>query len=68
MDQNEQPQKRIVYAPQPDTSVSAPAVISIELAEDEDVEWQWTHLANGKSIVTGYTIIKPTEQPQQPTT
>lgn len=68
MDQNEQPQKRIVYAPQPDTTLSAPAVISVELAEDEQVEWQWTHLANGKSIVTGYTIIQPTEQPQEPTT
>jgi hypothetical protein len=67
MDHSEQqePQKRIVYAPQPDTTLSAPAVISIELAEDEDVEWQWTHLANGTSIITGYMIIKPAEQRQE---
>jgi hypothetical protein len=57
-----------VYAPQPDTTLSAPAVVSVDLAEAEEVEWQWTHLANGKSIVTGYTIIKPAEQPQESTT
>ncbi len=70
MDQHEpqEPQKRIVYAPQPDTTLSSPAVLSVELAADEDVEWQWTHLANGKSIVTGYTIFKPAEQPQEQAT
>jgi hypothetical protein len=32
------------------------------------IECQWTRLANGKSIITGYTIIKPTAQPPEPAT
>jgi hypothetical protein len=64
MDQNEQqePQKRIVYAPQPNHAQQAPAVISVELAEDEDVQWQWTHFNDGRSAITGYTIVKQAEQ------
>lgn len=62
--QNQVPQKRTVYAPQPDRTVAGPAVISVELNEDEDVQWQWTHYTDGRSAVTGYTIVKQTEQPQ----
>lgn len=63
MDQDEQPpQKRTVYAPQPNDAQQAPAVISVELAEDEDVQWQWTHYTDGRSAVTGYTIVKRDEQ------
>ena len=53
--------KRIVYAPQSDHIPSASAVISVELDEDEEVEWQWTHL-NGRSVVTGYSIVKQAVQ------
>ncbi|HEX6290533.1 MAG TPA: hypothetical protein VFZ66_15195 [Herpetosiphonaceae bacterium] len=64
-DQNEQqPKKRTVFAPQPDNAAPAPAVISVELDEDEDVQWQWTHYSGGRSAVTGYTIVKKTEQPE----
>ena len=64
MDRNEQqePQKRTVYAPQPNDAQQAPAVISVELAEDEDVQWQWTHYTDGHSAVTGYTIVKREQQ------
>ncbi|MBV9790630.1 MAG: hypothetical protein JOZ51_20725 [Chloroflexi bacterium] len=60
MDQDEQqePQKRTVYAPQSNDAQQTPAVISVELAEDEDVQWQWTHYTDGRSAVTGYTIVK----------
>ena len=64
MDQGDRPvsKKRTVYAPQAkpqsECSPKPPAVISVELDEDEDVEWTWTHTSCGKSIVTGYTIIK----------
>jgi hypothetical protein len=33
------------------------------LDEDEDIEWTWTHTSDGKSVVTGYTIIKRTDIP-----
>lgn len=60
MSQDQQAAKktRTVYAPQAEGVSAAPQVISVELADDEEVEWQWTHTADGKSIVTGYTIIK----------
>ena len=48
--------KRTVYAPQPDHMTTPPTVISVELGEDEKVEWHWTHFADGRSCVTGYTI------------
>lgn len=54
--------KRTVYAPQPDHLSLRPTVISVELDEDEEVEWEWTHFADGRSCVTGYTIVKTTGQ------
>ncbi|MDQ5854382.1 MAG: hypothetical protein M3380_20395 [Chloroflexota bacterium] len=56
--------KRTVYAPQPHNAPPSPQVISVELDEDEDVHWQWTHFADGRSAVTGYTIVKKGEQPK----
>jgi len=47
--------KRTVYAAWPERGVKHPAVISVELDEDEEVEWTWTHTADGRSVVTGYT-------------
>ena len=57
-------QKRIVTAPQQtsilnSTTVNIPsAVISVELKENEDVEWIWTAYPNGQRVVTGYNIIQ----------
>ena len=50
--------KRVVYPPQPMLVPGYPAVTHVVLEEDEDVEWQWTHFEDGRTIVTGYTIIK----------
>ena len=61
-DQQQAPQKRTVYAPQPNDAQQAPAVISVELDAVEDVQWQWTHYTDGRSAVTGYTIVKRDEQ------
>jgi hypothetical protein len=36
--------------------------LSVELEPDEDVRWHWTHFADGRSMVTGYTIVKATRQ------
>lgn len=49
--------KRVEYAPScgPDTSSG---VISVVLGEDEDVRWCWTHYPDGRSVVTGYEVIK----------
>ena len=62
--ENNQPdkQKRTVSAPQPvsvqiDTAL-ANRVISVNLDDDEEVEWTWTSLPNGQSYVSGYTIKK----------
>ena len=61
----EKGKKRTVYAPQAERNSSPPAIISVELDEDEDVEWIWTHTADGKSVVTGYIITKRTDKPRQ---
>jgi hypothetical protein len=51
--------KRTVLAPMSWGLVGAPAVVSVTLEEDEDVIWHWTHFTDGRSMVTGYTIVKP---------
>jgi hypothetical protein len=61
----EKGKKRTVYAPQAERDTKAPAVISVELDEDEDVEWIWTHTADRKSVVTGYIITKRSDKPRQ---
>jgi hypothetical protein len=62
---SEKSKKRTVYAPQAERNSTPPAVISVILDEDEDVEWIWTHTADGKSVVTGYIITKRTDKPRQ---
>ena len=57
-------QKRIVTAPQQSlfsnsTTTTIPsAVISVELNENEEVQWIWTTYPNGQRVVTGYNIIQ----------
>jgi hypothetical protein len=63
--ETEKGNKRTVYAPQAERNSLPPAVISVELEEDEDVEWIWTHTADGKSVVTGYIITKRADKPSQ---
>lgn len=48
--------KRIVNAPPPSNPELLTGVLSVECAEDEDVEWSWTETANGR-FVSGYQII-----------
>ncbi len=61
----EKSKKRTVYAPPAERNSTPPEVISVELAEDEDVEWIWTHTADGQSVITGYIITKSTDKPRQ---
>ena len=61
---NSQERKRIVTAPQTNsflgsTAINIPStVISVELNENEEVDWIWTTYANGQRVVTGYNIIQ----------
>ncbi len=61
---NQENKTRIVTAPQPSLSLGSSAtnipstVISVELNENESVEWIWTTYSNGQRVVTGYKIIK----------
>jgi hypothetical protein len=55
--------KRTVCAPQSD--VAAGVALSVELAEDEEVTWQWSHGADGRSRITGYQIHKRPSGPAQ---
>lgn len=42
--------------------IPSPAVVSVLLDEGEDVEWVWTHAADGMSVVTGYKIAKSSDR------
>ena len=49
----------------PQADVAAGVALSVELAEDEEVNWQWTHGADGRSRITGYQIHKRPTGPGQ---
>ncbi|MEM8723437.1 MAG: hypothetical protein AAGE84_29830 [Cyanobacteria bacterium P01_G01_bin.39] len=61
---NQENKKRIVTAPQQSlllnsTTNNIPStVISIELNENEEVQWIWTTYPNGQRVATGYNIIQ----------
>src|SRR5262245_56922507 len=54
--------KRIVQAPSSGSSDLPGQVLSVELGEEEEVVWQWTHRPDGSSVVTGYEVVKKTEE------
>jgi hypothetical protein len=37
--------------------VRPPALLGVDLADHEDIEWIWQHTAEGQSQVTGYRIV-----------
>lgn len=49
--------RRIVYAPRAayPANNTTRMIVSVALADDEDVEWHWSHSEAG-SVVTGYTV------------
>ena len=57
--------KRIVHAPSSGALDLPGQVLSVELGEDEEVIWQWTHRPDGTSAVTGYEIVKMTEEKRE---
>ena len=52
-----QTKQRRVYPPSRGLGMSAGGLLSVTLEEDEDVLWHWTHHQDGRSVVTGYTIV-----------
>ncbi len=52
--------RRTVLAPPPIINGTQPptSLISVDLAEGEDVEWTWTFLPDGGRYVSGYTLLK----------
>jgi len=54
-------QRRTITAPPPSAiSPSLPPnrVLSVAVADDEEVEWIWTSTSDGTSYVSGYRILK----------
>ena len=54
--------KRVVQAPFQGGAALAGQVLSVELGEEEEVIWQWTHREDGSSVVTGYEIVKKSDE------
>ena len=54
--------KRVVQAPSSGGSDTPGQVLSVELGEDEEVIWQWTHRPDRTSVVTGYEVVNKTEE------
>ena len=46
-----------VMPPAADNYLRPPALLSVEVDEGDDIEWIWTHYADGRSAVTGYRIV-----------
>jgi hypothetical protein len=54
--------KHIVQAPSSGGSDLPGQVLSVELGENEQIIWQWTHRPDGTSMVTGYEIVEKSEE------
>jgi hypothetical protein len=46
--------------------VRPPALLGVRVDEDEDVEWQWTHFVDGRSVVTGYRVVSRLQLLKEP--
>lgn len=49
--------RRFVAPPPEKGEVRPPALLGVNLADHEDVEWIWQHTADGHSHVTGYRVV-----------
>jgi hypothetical protein len=48
--------RRVVQAPAPSNPRLRSAVLDVECAEHQDVEWHWTETTEGR-FVSGYSIV-----------
>jgi hypothetical protein len=49
--------RRCVEPPASDGYVRPPALLAVDIADDEEIEWIWTHYIDGRSVVGGYRIM-----------
>lgn len=45
-----------VVAPGNESGLRPPALVAVDIEEGEEVDWIWTHLPDGRSVVTGFRI------------
>jgi hypothetical protein len=50
--------RRFVQPPVMDFKGNSSPVFNVALAENEEIQWIWTHFSNGQSVITDYNIIK----------
>lgn len=53
-----QSRRRVAVTTPPHAVRTLPAILSVELADNEIVEWTWTRWPEGW-VVTGYRIVTP---------
>jgi hypothetical protein len=56
-----QNRRRVAVTTPPHAVRTLPAILSVELADNEIVEWTWTRWPEGW-VVTGYRIVTPDRQ------
>lgn len=57
------PDTRTVQVPLNGMPQGSSPMLSVQLNDDEEVVWLWTHTANGGSFVSGYEIVKKSVTP-----
>jgi hypothetical protein len=55
--------RRVVPAPPPSNPRLYSTVLSVECAEDEEIEWQWTETPEGR-FVSGYHLVPRLANPR----
>lgn len=56
-DRIEERKRRVVRAPASVGPFGPPALLSLELGDDEEVRWHTTYFVDGRRMVTGYTVV-----------
>ncbi len=56
--------KKVVHAPPPSDSSLFTSIYSIEINEDEEVEWQWLEFPDGNRVVINFNILSQQETHQ----
>lgn len=54
---NKPKSKKTIYAPPPSDPSLFTSIYSIEIDQDEEVEWQWLELPDGNKVIIDYKII-----------
>ena len=52
-----------VFAPRSEAGLASSAVVSVTVEDDEEIDWIWSYLTDGRRVVTGYRITPPRALP-----